>query len=76
MLAAAARGLQGVSGVDIQGLQYRQGRLDLDVTLTSMSGLDPLRQALEQGGNIDAQVSARSREGVVEGKVRITGKQG
>jgi len=76
LLAAAAKGLQGVNGVDIQGLQYRQGRLELDVTLASMSGLDPLRQSLEQAGNLDAQVSARSREGVVEGKVRITGKQG
>jgi general secretion pathway protein L len=76
LLAAAAKGLQGVDGVELQGLQYRQGRLELDVTLTSMSGLDPLRQSLEQAGNLDAQVSARSREGVVEGKVRITGKQG
>ena len=77
LLTAGAISLQQVDGVEIQGLQYRQGRLELDLTLPSMSRLDPLRQALQQAGELDASVvSARAREGLVEGKIRITGKQG
>ncbi len=75
LLVGGAGALRQVNGVEIKRMRYQNGRLDLDLVLADMSGLDPLRQALQAEGGLEANiVSAAAREGVVEGKIRITGK--
>ena len=75
LLVGGTAALRQVSGVEVKRMRYQNGRLDLDLVLQDMSGLDPLRQALQSQGSLNASiVSAASREGVVEGKIRITGK--
>ncbi len=75
LLVGGTAALRQVSGVEVKRMRYQNGRLDLDLVLQDMSGLDPLRQALQSQGRLNASiVSAASREGVVEGKIRITGK--
>jgi len=76
LVAGGARELARVDGVELKRMHYRNGRLDLDLTLNDMGVLDPLRQALQGAGNLNASiVSAASRDGVVQGKIRITGKK-
>ena len=75
LLVGGASALRQVNGIEIKRMRYQNGRLDLDLVLADMSGLDPLRQALQAEGGLEANiVSAAAREGVVEGKIRITGK--
>ena len=75
LLVGGTAALGQVNGIEVKRMRYQNGRLDLDLVLADMSGLDPLRQALQAQGSLEASiVSAASREGVVEGKIRITGK--
>ncbi len=75
LLVGGASAVRQVQGIEVKRMRYQNGRLDLDLVLADMSGLDPLRQALQAEGGLEANiVSAAAREGVVEGKIRITGK--
>ena len=75
LLVGGTAALRQVNGIEVKRMRYQNGRLDLELVLADMSGLDPLRQALQAQGSLEANiVSAASREGVVEGKIRITGK--
>ncbi len=75
LLVGGTSALRQVNGIEIKRMRYQNGRLDLDLVLADMSGLDPLRQALQTESGLEANiVSAAAREGVVEGKIRITGK--
>ncbi len=75
LLIGGTDALRQVKDIEVKRMRYQNGRLDLDLVLADMSGLDPLRRALQSQGSLEASiVSAASREGVVEGKIRITGK--
>ncbi len=75
LLIGGTAALRQVNDIEVKRMRYQNGRLDLDLVLADMSGLDPLRQALQSQGSLEANImSAASREGVVEGKIRITGK--
>ena len=75
LLIGGAKALRRLDDIEVRRIRYQSGRLDLELALADMSGLEPLREALSAEGTLQAKVvSAASREGVVEGKIRITGK--
>ena len=75
LLIGGAKALRRLNNIEVKRIRYQSGRLDLELALADMSGLEPLREALSAEGTLQAKVvSAASREGVVEGKIRITGK--
>ncbi|ANB01643.1 type II secretion system protein GspL [Ectothiorhodospira sp. BSL-9] len=72
LLTRAAPALAGEEGLSIQGLRYQAGRLDLDLHLRDLQGLDRLKQKLEQeaGWAVDIQ-SASARNDRVESRILI-----
>lgn len=72
LLTRAAPALAGEEGLSIQGLRYQAGRLDLDLHLGDLQGLDRLKQQLEQeaGWSVDIQ-SASARDNRVESRILI-----
>lgn len=72
LLAQAAPALADAEGLSIQGLRYQAGRLDLDLHLADLQGLDRLKQQLEQkaGWSVDIQ-SASARDDRVESRILI-----
>ena len=75
-MAASARELARVDGLVLTRMHYRNGRLDLDLTLNDRGALDPLRQALQGTGHLNASIAlSETRDGVAQGKLRITGKK-
>lgn len=72
LLTRAAPALANEEGLSIQGLRYQAGRLDLDLHLADLQGLDRLKQQLEQeaGWSVDIQ-SASARDDRVESRILI-----
>jgi len=76
LVAVSAPELARVDGLELKRMHYRNGRLDLDLTLNDRGALDPLRQALEGTGHLNASIAlSETRDGVAQGKLRITGKK-
>lgn len=76
LVVGSARELARVDGLELKRMHYRNGRLDLDLTLNDMGALDPLRQALQATGHLNANIAlSETRDGVAQGKIRITGKK-
>lgn len=62
------------STVELQGSQYRDGTLDLDLRAGNLESLDQLKQALGNDSTLEVELqNAASRNGRVEGRLRIRG---
>ena len=72
LLAAVAEGAADASGVEMRGLTYRPGQLDLSVTAGSVQQLDALRDRVAAAGSISATIDAASSAGdAVEGRLQL-----
>ena len=72
LLAAVADGAAQVPGVEVSGLAYRPGQLDLSVVAKSVQQLDTLRDRVTVAGGINATIESASSEGdAVEGRLQL-----
>lgn len=71
LLGRAGPVLKQVSGVAIRGLRYRDGRLELDLSLGDLQALDRLKQQLVSERLAVEIVSASQRGGQVESRLTI-----
>ena len=65
LLGIAAQVLQAHSVLELRGVSFRQGLLELDLTGGSLEQLDTLKAQLAQNPTIRAEVKASVREGQV-----------
>ncbi len=68
--AGVARSTQGIS---IQGVSYREGRLDLDLQAESLQVLDAFKQSLVNGGRVNAEIQSATtgNDQKVNSRIRI-----
>ena len=76
LLAKAAPALQASGGAVLQGAQYGNGALTLELELADFQMLESLKHALEGRALRVETVGANSRASGVEGKLRVTPQGG
>ncbi len=71
-LEAVAPVLAGRDGFRLTGLSYRNGNLELELTVSDLQRLDRLQQELDASDALQAEVrSARSEEDAVQGRLLV-----
>ncbi len=74
LLAAVADGAARVDGIEITGLTYRPGQLDVAVAARTVGGLDQLRDSVLAAGPVDVSIDSASSQGDdVEGRLQVRG---
>ncbi|MEX0899965.1 MAG: type II secretion system protein GspL [Gammaproteobacteria bacterium] len=74
LLATVADGAAQVDGIEITGLTYRPGQLDVAVAARTVGGLDQLRDRVLAAGRVDAVIDSASSQGdEVEGRLQVRG---
>lgn len=76
LLAKAAPALQASGGAVLQGAQYGNGALTLELQLSDFQMLEGLKRALEGRGLKVETVGANSRASGVDGKLRVSPQGG
>ncbi len=72
LLSATAAPLAALQDVQLNGLVYRRGRLELDLEAKELRNLDSLQQAIAKVRNLSASIeSANSDQQKVRGRLRI-----
>lgn len=74
LLATVADGASQVAGIEITGLNYRPGQLDVAVAARTVGALDQLRDSVLAAGQFDAVIDSASSQGdEVEGRLQVRG---
>jgi general secretion pathway protein L len=75
LIARTGTALKQTPGLEIKSLRSQGGELELDLRITDLQSLDQLKQALIAAAPVDVDiVSATSRDGKVEGRIKIRSK--
>jgi hypothetical protein len=61
--------------VEVKGVTFRAGRLDVDLVVSNLQLLDELKQKLSQGGKlaVDIQSATADADQRVQSRLRIQG---
>jgi general secretion pathway protein L len=70
MLVKTAPILKNVSGAQLEGLRYKNGRLDIDLIVKKSSDVDPLKEKIQSQTGWEVKSNATTSKGVT--KVRMT----
>jgi len=75
LLARSGAVFKDVQGVEVQGVTFRAGRLDVDLAVSNLQLLDELKQKLSQGGklSVDIQSATTAADQRVQSRLRIQG---
>jgi general secretion pathway protein L len=75
LLARSGTIFKDVQGVEVQGVTFRAGRLDVDLAVSNLQLLDELKQKLSQGGRlvVDIQSATTAADQRVQSRLRIQG---
>ncbi len=75
LLTDVGRVLHSSKGVQIQGVTYRDGRLDLELIADNVQVLDQLKQALAGAGGMRAEIQSATtqKDGKVNSRIRVEG---
>jgi len=67
--------IKDTKGVEVTGANYRGGRLDLDLMVSSLQLLDQLKQALTKGNRLSVEIQSATTESDqrVKSRLRIVG---
>ena len=67
--------IKDIKGVEVTGANYRGGRLDLDLMVSSLQLLDQLKQALTKGNKLSVEIQSATTEPDqrVKSRLRIVG---
>jgi len=72
LLAQAGQEFKSSPGLELQRLSYREGQLDVALTIADLQRLDELKQRLTQNGKLHVEIQSASAQGtVVEARLRI-----
>ena len=75
LLGQAGPVLRGTGGLELQGANFRDGTLDLELTVANLQVLDRLKQQLAQDGGLSAEIQSAAADGEqrVKSRLRIAG---
>jgi general secretion pathway protein L len=75
LLARSGAIFKEMQGVEIQGVTFRGGRLDVDLVISNLQLLDELKQKLSQGNklSVDIQSATTAADQRVQSRLRIQG---
>ena len=75
LLARSGEVFHATEGVALQGVSYRDGQLDVQLTAPDVQSLDRLKQQLAAGGRLQVEIQSATAGGErrVEGRLRISG---
>ncbi len=75
LLARSGTVFKDMQGVEVQGVTFRAGRLDVDLTVSNLQLLDALKQSLSQAGklSVDIQSATTGADQQVQSRLRIQG---
>ena len=78
LLQQAGPVLRGTGGLELQGANFRDGTLDLELTVSNLQVLDQLKQQLAQAGGLVAEIQSATADGDqrVKSRLRIAGGTG
>ncbi len=72
IVGSVASVLKDTPGLELRSLRYKDGKLDVDFTVTDLQVLDKLKQTLIQQASVDVDIqSANARADVVEGRMQL-----
>ena len=75
LLSQTGPTLKATPGLEVKSLRSQNGELELELHMQDLQGLDQLKQRLSAAGPLSVEiVSAASRDGKVEGRLKIKGK--
>lgn len=75
LLAEAGREFKASPGLELQRLNFREGQLEVALTVADLQRLDELKQRLTQGGKLHVEIQSASAQGtVVEARLKIKGQ--
>lgn len=75
LLTQAGPVLKSTAGLEMKSLRSQNGELELELNMTDLQGLDQLKQRLTDAAPLSVEiVSATSRDGKVEGRLKIKAK--
>lgn len=75
LLARSGDVLRQTEGVEITATNYRAGRLDIDLTASSVQVLDSMKQAIMKGGGISVEIQSATADAgqKIKSRLRIEG---
>ena len=74
LLASVGPVLDDTQGLKLEGLRYREGQLEIDLTLGNLQSLDGLKEQLVAVGGLQVDIaSANARDDRVESRLTIRG---
>jgi len=72
LLTQSGHVLRSTPGVELKGMSYRDGRLDLDIAIGNLQELDGLKKRILEQPGLDVEIqSAVARDGKVGSRLRI-----
>lgn len=72
LLGGSAGVLTSVPGLELRSVRYKDGKLDIDMTIADLQALDKLKQTLTQEAAMDVEIlSANARGNVVESRMQL-----
>ena len=74
LLGRTASILKNTPGLELRSVRYKEGKLDIDMTVRDLQILDQLKQALTQQAAVEVEiVSANARGDLVESRLQLRG---
>ena len=74
VLGGTAGILKNTPGLELRSVRYKDGKLDLDMTVRDLQILDQLKQTLTQQAAVEVEiVSANARGDIVESRLQLRG---
>ncbi len=74
LLHQVGQAIQAEQGISLEGVNYREGRLDLELQASDLQRLDALKQALEAQAGLSATIQGANAKGdSVTARMRISG---
>jgi len=76
MLAETANVVRAAKGISVRGASYRDGHLDIELLADNLQILDKLKQDLNSGGRMTAEIQSATKEKnqKVKSHMRVEGK--
>ena len=74
LLGSTASILKNTPGLELRSIRYKEGKLDIDMTVRDLQILDKLKQTLTQQAAVEVEiVSANARGDIVESRLQLRG---
>ncbi len=72
ILKSSGQVINSTAGLELQRFSYREGRLDIALTINDLQALDQLKQRLADNAKLNVEIqSATARNGKVEARIQL-----